>query len=176
MIYMRPDDHLTSGLVDMIEYLKPYFQEKVKMVEIGCFAGESAKIIHSNLNCELYCVDPWVGGYDRRDSASGSNMELIEQRFDDAIQGTDIIKIKKSSLEASEMFEDGSLDLVYIDAEHTYKAMKQDIQLWLPKLKPTGFFTGHDYQTLFQGVMNAINESFGEPDKTFKDTSWVKKV
>jgi hypothetical protein len=45
----------------------------------------------------------------------------------------------------SELFEDNSLDFVYIDANHTYEGVKEDIKYWYPKVKPGGLLLGHDY-------------------------------
>lgn len=44
-----------------------------------------------------------------------------------------------------DVFEDNSLDFVYIDGNHAYDWVKQDIQLWWPKLKKNGLLMGHDY-------------------------------
>jgi predicted O-methyltransferase YrrM len=60
--------------------------------------------------------------------------------------------------EASKLFEDGSLDGVFIDADHSYEAVKQDIQNWLPKIRVGGILAGHDYNSTFQEVMKAVNE------------------
>lgn len=40
-----------------------------------------------------------------------------------------------------------SFDLVYIDAYHTYEAVKADLKAWLPAVKPGGILAGHDYET-----------------------------
>jgi predicted O-methyltransferase YrrM len=46
---------------------------------------------------------------------------------------------------ACNFIEDKSLDFVYIDANHTYQAVKEDIRLWYPKVKSGGLIMGHDY-------------------------------
>jgi cephalosporin hydroxylase len=43
------------------------------------------------------------------------------------------------------MFENNSLDFVYIDANHAYNYVVQDIELWYPKVKKGGYLCGHDY-------------------------------
>ena len=42
-------------------------------------------------------------------------------------------------------FEDGSLDVIYIDACHGFKCVQKDINMWRPKLKPGGLLSGHDF-------------------------------
>ena len=86
-----------------------------------------------------------------------------------------ISKQKTTSEEFSKTIEDGSLDFVYIDGDHQYESCKKDLQLWIPKIKKGGIIAGHDYLAIcFLGVVNAVNETFGSPDKTYEDTSWIK--
>lgn len=64
--------------------------------------------------------------------------------------------------------------MIYIDAEHTYEACRKDIDTAL-KTMPK-FITGHDYCSTWSGVMKAVDETLGKPDKTFPDGSWMKKL
>ena len=58
--------------------------------------------------------------------------------------------------------EDGELDFVFIDGEHTYEAAKSDIEAWCPKVCSGGLLMGHDYdRQRFPGVCRAVDE-FGE--------------
>jgi len=66
---------------------------------------------------------------------------------------------KMTSHEASRLIE--AVDLLFIDADHTYEAVKQDIDDWLPKVKM--IISGHDYGNReCPGVASAVNEKFGE--------------
>ena len=40
---------------------------------------------------------------------------------------------------------DNFFDYIYIDAEHTYEAVKKDLRAWYPKLKKNGTLFGDDY-------------------------------
>ena len=82
-----------------------------------------------------------------------------------------------TSLQGAELFEDGSLDMVYIDGNHKYEFVKADIKAWLPKIKKGGFLCGHDYgHKLCPGTKPAIHETAGKPDAVFQDTSWAIQV
>ena len=54
--------------------------------------------------------------------------------------------LRMASLEAAGEVEDESLDFVFIDADHTYRGCSEDIKAWAPKVKPTGYVCGHDWQ------------------------------
>lgn len=71
-----------------------------------------------------------------------------------------IIVLAMPSHEAADHIKDESLDFIFIDADHSYENCKQDIELWVPKVRLGGMISGHDYQTLFPGVVKAVDESF----------------
>ena len=59
------------------------------------------------------------------------------------------------------------LDIVFIDADHSYEAVKEDIQLWYPKIRKGGIICGHDYMEgpydrdgIFCDVKKAVDEAF----------------
>jgi predicted O-methyltransferase YrrM len=73
--------------------------------------------------------------------------------------------IRKRTVDAAPDFEDGSLDFVFIDADHLYESVRADIIAWWPKIKKGGLLTGHDYAAEnFPGVTAAVHELVGEPD------------
>ena len=74
------------------------------------------------------------------------------------------------------MFDDDSIDFIYIDGRHDYESIKLDLELYLPKLKNGGIIGGHDYNKKnWPEVCRAVNEVIGEPHKIFKDSSWIYK-
>jgi hypothetical protein len=56
---------------------------------------------------------------------------------------------------------------------HAYDAVKNDIEAWFPKVRKGGIISGHDYRTVLGGLIRAVNEKFGKPDRTFEDASWL---
>jgi len=79
--------------------------------------------------------------------------------------------IKGASIETAAQFEDGSLDMVFIDADHREEAVLADIAAWRPKIRPGGMLTGHDAQDKFPGVLAAINAAC--PGwKQYDDSVW----
>jgi predicted O-methyltransferase YrrM len=153
-----------------------YITENFVMVEIGSFAGISSELFA--LHCkELYCVDLWDPYWEITDK---QRIEFAEFSFDKMIKNYEnVYKVKKSSVEASKNFEDGSLDLVYIDAAHDYDSVRQDILTWLPKIKKGGFIAGHDYRYDSNiGVYEAVNDIFVNDYKinSFPDSSFIIKI
>ena len=84
-----------------------------------------------------------------------------------------MITIKKTSVEAVKSFADGILDFVFIDGDHNYETVKQDIILWPPKLKGGGILCGDDYgKEHIPGVKRAVDELLPQRKLTKSGTIW----
>lgn len=53
--------------------------------------------------------------------------------------------IQKDSIEASKLFEDKSLDLVYLDGDHSFDYVYDELRAWWPKIRNGGILSGHDF-------------------------------
>ncbi len=148
------------------------------MAEIGCYTGESTELFSkSGKFKEIYSIDPWGTNIDY-DELSIDNMDIVEQLFDARIAKlqTPVHKIRRTSTEAVEICKDNFFDFMYIDGNHKYEAVKEDILGWLPKIKSNGIIAGHDYNHAYEGVIQAVNEIFGKDNiQLFPDSSWMVK-
>lgn len=140
-------------------------------VEVGVFAGELSKRLLSREDIVLGMVDSWTthgdGDYAESDDFHATltqpqqdkYYELTKQVVEFAGERAKIIR--KDSVEAASEFSNGSLDFVFIDADHSYEGCKKDLEAWYPKVKKDGIFSGHDYEnteyTKF-GVKKAVDE------------------
>ncbi|MEX0909991.1 MAG: class I SAM-dependent methyltransferase [Candidatus Paceibacterota bacterium] len=148
-----------------------------KGAEIGVFAGHYSDILLKNIpGLELFCIDFWGGYAGYREHGFEGSMGTAHNKAIETLKGRATI-IKKLSVEASKDFADESLDFVYIDANHEYKFVKEDIVAWTQKVKKGGIVAGHDYyvsKTGNDGVIRAINEYVKEHGFDLKLTEWDK--
>jgi hypothetical protein len=134
-----------------IEFFKEIFTQlpEGKGVEVGTFKGEFSKELLSIWNGTLYMVDVWRPlGDEYIDASNHSNFE--HGIYTDAINNIDsfgdrAVMIRSSSVTGSDIFQNESLDFVYIDANHAYEFVKEDIIKWWPKVKSGGWLCGHDF-------------------------------
>lgn len=117
----------------------------------------------------LHSIDPWrnfdTGEYVDTANVAGDIQEANFRTAGDRLRpfGERSSIHRKTSTEAAPSFPDGSLDFVYIDAQHHYEAVVEDIETWFPKVRVGGVVAGHDYLdgmvngTLF-GVKRAADE------------------
>lgn len=161
--------YMTSGLIDLCEWLKVEFNgtRMSSMCEVGSAYGESAEIFSHYFNV-VHCVDDF--------SSQNPDLPSTEHSFDlRQRENYRIVKHRCKSYEAVHRFSPGSLDFVYIDANHRYEQVFSDIFAW--RNKTWRFLGGHDYGApSCPGVKKAVDESFGKPLATFADFSWVVRV
>jgi hypothetical protein len=70
--------------------------------------------------------------------------------------------LRAPSLEATAMFDGGSLDLVQLDALHTFDGVAADISAWCVRVKLGGLIGGDDLVPDFPGVEQAVRHHFGD--------------
>jgi hypothetical protein len=118
-----------------------------KGVEVGSFKGKFARTILEKWEGVLYMVDPW---YELEDYNDMSNIGLNQDAYLEAMRSINDFRdraymLRCLSKQAVDLFPDESLDFVYIDGNHEYSYVVQDIKLWYPKVKKGGIVAGHDY-------------------------------
>jgi len=82
--------------------------------------------------------------------------------------------IRKDANDVIENYEDNSIDFLYLDADHSYEAVKNDIQKWLPKVR--GTLVGDDYVNVHPGVIKAVNEILGQENIRIHGRTWIYEV
>lgn len=138
-------------------------------VEVGVCEGYYSFVLLSTWQGKkLYSIDPWkVFGAEYQDINNVSQglhdlrYESVKKKLAPFKERSEIIRL--TSLEGAQLFADESLDFVYLDAQHSYEAVKADIETWYPKIKKGGLISGHDYFDVVIdcgdfGVRKAVNE------------------
>jgi hypothetical protein len=136
-------------------------------VEVGSWKGKSTsfmavEIINSGKNIKFDCVDTWQGSLDEEPHRNDPSI-INGTLYDEFLKNTNSVKhiinpIRLTSIEASKLYDNNSLDFVLIDASHIYQDVYDDINSWLPKIKIGGTLAGDDYSEQWPGVMQATNE------------------
>lgn len=134
-----------------------------KGAEIGVAKGEYSRMMLEKIpNLGLICVDPWEKyDYDRSGMASWCKIDPKED-YRCALQNTsncNVRILRMSSMEAVKHIPEESLDFVYIDANHYYEYVKQDLIEWGKRVRLGGIVSGHDYLiNLNCDVKRAVDE------------------
>jgi predicted O-methyltransferase YrrM len=146
-----------------------------RMAEIGSWLGTgSTQVFIRELrdipDAQLLCVDTWRG------SGNVTKHREIATRYD--VLGTFrrnvqpgahlVCELQRDSVEAADEIADASLDLVFIDADHSYAGVRRDIAAWRVKLRPGGILCGHDCEIRAAKLPPIGGESIDSPDQRFR--------
>lgn len=115
--------------------------------EIGVRNGEYSEVLcMNNPDAVIYGIDPYVPHRGYLDTTRQSSFDKYEAEAHQKLDGYPNYQfMKQFSMDAVEDFEDESLDFVYIDADHDFQNVANDVHEWLKKLKKGGILAGHDY-------------------------------
>lgn len=158
---------------ETIETIKPE-----TIVEVGSWKGLSAsvmakKIQEMNLDCELVCVDTWLGATEFWENHNDKNRyeSLNLQNGYPSVYYQFLTNMKElglseivtpfpqTSTNAARFFKRKNLSaqLIWIDASHEFEDVLQDISSWWEVLDVGGIMFGDDYCEYWSGVIDAVN-------------------
>jgi methyltransferase family protein len=165
---------------DRIELAKMFAELGYKKgAEIGVCTGRYSRILLDTIpDLQLLGVDPYrpYAGYTdfRRQSTHNSNLALAREATGEFPNYTLMLAF---GTEAAKWIADGSLDFVFLDGNHQYESVKQDIADWAPKVRKGGVISGHDYYEFRSGnggVVQAVDEYAQEHGYEVNSTGWTK--
>ena len=115
--------------------------------EIGVEEGiYSARLCSQIPELKLYCVDPWLAYKGYRDHVSQDKLDKFYEGAKVTLAPYNCKIVKRHSMEAVKDFDDGMLDFVYIDGNHEFKHVTEDIVEWEKKVRVGGIVAGHDFK------------------------------
>lgn len=176
--FLAPTLYKQGYLVEtrpMTEFLSNNYRTTLTGVEVGVENGDNALSMLANLRFQkLYLVDEYkdfIEGGKIREAARW--LPVARKRLN---KYDNVEFIVQSSVNASKSVPD-NLDFVYIDANHAYDYIKEDIAAWYPKVRNGGVIGGHDIT--WPGVYWAVTE-FVQKNNLYLYTStpcdwWVVK-
>jgi hypothetical protein len=178
---MNPSDGWKPSLPGWSSDILPFYEAMADeipnggtCVELGVWCGRSLCYLHDALarrdkQCSLVGVDLWpngygFGGFDEAMAAShGVFTWSIAQMLREAPEHMrDLRLLRWESDTAARLFEDQSVDMLFVDAMHDYEHVLADLRAWTPKVARTGILAGHDFDPVnYPGVVRAAQEMYG---------------
>ena len=155
------------------------------LVEVGSLLGQGITVLaratqqYPKQHWFLYAVDHFQGSDEQvhREIISKLGGKTLRQAFDENLRRAGVSKLVQvkegKSADVAGAILDNCLDFVFIDASHDYQSVVQDIQAWLPKVKPGGILAGHDYTAAFPGVVEAVDGTFRDTPAAVRGDCWV---
>lgn len=157
-----------SGHAEVLIHLLNQYDHAIGC-EVGVHAGDTTKALLEYLpRIKVYhAVDPW-SSYEQYDGTKYRKpghkvLKTWNQAKEKFMENTKPFHKKVSvyemtSVEAAKKIKSGTLDWVFIDANHEYDYVKENLKLWSRRVKKDGIVAGHDYGGKWVGVKKAVDE------------------
>lgn len=130
--------------------------------EIGTDHGQYAQQLCEGIpGLELCCIDPYVAYTEGQEVHTQEEVDEIYNEARKRLNPYRVHFLKMPSMEAIDWFPDNHFDFVFIDGNHSYSYVLEDITEWTKKVKPGGIVAGHDYKvdpTNDYGVIEAVQK------------------
>jgi len=158
-----------TGFLYLINYIINHQSLINNWIEIGSHLGESSTLLLGFPQIKkIHIIEQ-----------SEYSCKLLSKKFENKINAHQCVIYNDLSEKILPSFLDNSIDCVYIDGDHNYDSVKQDIELSISKLMVGGFLCGHDYNKSWPGVIDAVNffisnSNYSQKDLIlFEDSSWL---
>lgn len=150
--WMRPEE---------LHWLSEQGKQYRRIVELGCWKGRSTVALAQH-GALVIAVDTFQGvPNDPRINAKWySDAANVFAEFIDNVSHLKVSALQGTTLDQVQFIRDAytPIDMVFIDADHRYEAVKADILAYRPLLEHNGLLCGHDYHADCPGVMRAVDE------------------
>lgn len=151
-----------------------------KGAELGVHTGIFTTFLcHHNPQLHMIAVDLWAPQPELKGDGTYTYLQPEwnhEHNYNAFVEActlhfpTRVTIRRMKTTDAAKEVENGSLDFVFVDADHGYEGCKQDIVDWAPKVRSGGVVAGHDLD--WPTVKRAVDEQFGAYG-VFSDNVWV---
>lgn len=182
MIHFFENIHGWFDFDDIYSEVVKNAQNGAHFVEVGTWLGRSAaymivEIVNSHKNIKFDTVDNWLGSKEQpwpyeevlSQCENHCAYDLFIKKMGPNVKYINNIH-RMDSTEAANLYQDKSLDFVFIDACHTTDCVTTDLKAWFPKVKLKGVLAGHDYT--LPGVKKAVDTILGNAKITTTKNSW----
>lgn len=162
------------------EKMYPDFVAGATCVEVGVQKGDNAQSLLDAGALDLYLVDTWKHYVDdvyaldpanHNQSTQDHFYGLVLERFVHHVVEGQVRIHRLSSAVAAGLFGEATVDVLYLDANHTYEAVYADLVAWEPAIQPRGYIMMHD----FVNTPEARGMKFGvfeAAQKFMRDHKW----
>lgn len=147
------------------------------IVEIGCYQGRSTRALGDHTKGFVITIDDFKGP---RDTIPEFTADENYSKFVSNMNGlmssgkVQLVKIPYEQMEINPFFKELEPDMLFIDGNHSYEAVKRDINFWKPKMKKGGLLCGHD--SSHPPVVQAVSEILGPMSLAVGTSIWFYTV
>jgi hypothetical protein len=153
-----------------------YYQatKMANICEIGCWKGRSTHALLSGCQGMITAIDTFEGSPGELETThkEAKEKDIAAEFMINCGKFENLWPKRGTSIEISKKLEGKTFDMVFIDGDHAYEAVKADIEAWGPKTKK--LLCGHDYN--WPEVAQAVHDTLGMDKIRVYETIWYQEL
>lgn len=148
--------------------VRTILKDRMIVLEIGSWKGRSTIVLAGTVqphDGRIFAIDTWMGspGVPHHECAKKIDIfSIFKNNLQTLGLESFVHPLVMDSFIASKIFAYNVLDLIFIDGDHRYERVRQDISLWLPKLRYGGILCGHDCEGYYWQYPDRIKDLIGQ--------------
>lgn len=167
---------------DYYEEVARFLPSGSTFVEVGvwkgrsiCYFAEWCRILGKDI--KIFGVDMFGGNFGRGDGLKWADdtIDTVRENLNIAGVGDMVTLYKADSAAGAALFEDNSLDFVWLDADHTFRNLCRELISWSPKVKNGGILAGHDWDKNTHPDVQRALDAIGIRYRRVSRRSWASK-
>jgi len=169
-----PDDYFGNDIAGWmtlpeLQWLYHRARRYETVAEIGCWKGHSTHALAKGCKGTVFAIDHFKGSPSETETthAEASEANIGDQFARNMLRFDNVKLIEMDCCEAAAKFENNSIDMVFIDGDHSFEGAIRSIRAWAPKARRV--LCGHDRNQ--EGVPQAL-QALGIPITTHADSIW----
>lgn len=119
-----------------------------KYIETGSYLGCSSLLVALHSNATVWAHDIWVTDWSELKGCPPPEVQDYFYEFYSSVKKNNltrrIIPVRGNSVYTLGIHDDNSIDLAFVDGDHSYSGCLEDLKNVLPKMKKTGTILIHD--------------------------------
>ena len=141
-----------------LEWLATQASGAQLIAEVGCWQGRSTRALADNTRGAVFAIDHFQGVPELLYLLADKPPHWLFKTFMMNLMDCDnLVVVRQRSREAARLLDPLRFDFIFLDGDHNYQAVVDDIRWWKPMVKPGGLLAGHDYRDA-PGVEQAVLE------------------
>ena len=178
--------------ITLFELAKGLPDSAPRAVEIGSWEGKRSVCIAQGLRdkpgAQLTCIDPFdaSGDDESRGAYDGRAQDLkgpLRSAFEENLAAAsvrDLVDVRAGFSHDHVAAIHEPIDLLFLDGDHSYEAIRRDFVEWSPKVKVGGYLAMHDVvHPVHEGPRQVVNELIKDApqwtDQRYVDSMFVAR-
>ena len=150
-----------------LEWLNTTAKQMQSIIEIGSYRGRSTYTLCSACPGMIFAIDNFIG-----ESTVLETSDIYKDFYENVGHFKNLVIFRTDSFSAAQFFKPKSIDMIFIDGDHSRAGVLTDVKVWMPICKK--LICGHDLRP--ESEVESALRMLGIDFKIATDSIWTYEI